>query len=120
MTASASPPSGRRWLRLGVRTSMVLILILGGGLGWMAHRARVQREAVAAILRARGMAYYGWRRVDWRFPREIKGPDEPWAPRWLVDLIGVDYFDSVTFVHFFTGNLASDAELAHVGRLDRL
>jgi hypothetical protein len=28
---------------------MVLVLIIGGGLGWVIHRARVQREAVAAI-----------------------------------------------------------------------
>ena len=37
-----------------VRALMALVLALGVGLGWFVHRAQVQRDAVAAILRAGG------------------------------------------------------------------
>jgi len=36
-------------LRLSVRALMVLILVLGGWLGWVVNQARLQREAVAAL-----------------------------------------------------------------------
>ncbi len=40
--------------RLSVRALMVLVLVCGGWLGWVVHRARVQKDAVAAIERAGG------------------------------------------------------------------
>ena len=51
----------RRWrprVRLSVRVLMVLVLVLGGGFGWVVHRVRVQREAVAAISRTGGLVWY--------------------------------------------------------------
>jgi hypothetical protein len=42
---------------------MVLVLVIGALLGWMARRARVQREAVAAIQKAGGMVGYNW---EWK------------------------------------------------------
>ena len=53
-----SPAKKRRRFGLSLRALMVLVLILGGGLGWIAHRARVQREAVAAIEKAGGKVDY--------------------------------------------------------------
>ena len=35
-------------------------LFLGGRLGWIVHRAKIQRDAVAAIQRAGGSAFYEW------------------------------------------------------------
>ena len=37
---------------------MALVLLLGGGLGWVVHCARVQRDAVSAIRRAGGNVFY--------------------------------------------------------------
>jgi hypothetical protein len=97
---------------------MVLVLVLGCGLGWVAHRARVQREAVAAIERAGGKVFY-----DWQLKYSKMGdlmPDSTgqsrW-PRWLVDRLGPDYFSTVKMVFLFG---PADAVMPQVGRLDQL
>ena len=43
---------------------------------------------------------------------------QTWPPRWLVDLIGVDYFSDVTTVLFF--RIGREPAIEHVGRLTRL
>ena len=63
--ASERQSRSRRWrVRISVRGLMVLILALGSWFGWVANRARVQREAVAAIERAGGHVYYEWQCRD--------------------------------------------------------
>ncbi len=95
---------------------MVLVLVLGGGLGWIVHQAKVQRDAVDAITRIEGgsIAY------DWQFrpDRTFDPQGKPLAPKWLVDWLGPDYFGHVVWVHL--GKQSGDAEMAHVLRLPRL
>ncbi len=60
-------PPTTRWrkrppVRLTVRTLMIFVLVFGGGLGWVVHRARVQRDAAAAIERTGGSVVYVWGR----------------------------------------------------------
>jgi hypothetical protein len=103
---------------------MGLVLVIGGGLGWFVRRATVQRDAVRAIEAAGGNVEYDFQRDERkaRFP----GPGDippglrisPPAPKWLVDLIGIDFFADVTSVDI--PGPQSDAVLAHVGRLHRL
>jgi hypothetical protein len=102
--------TGRRYLRLSVRGLIVLVLVVGVWLGWLVCGARVQREAVAAIKEAGGWVEYDWERGD---AHGMLGT--PWAPQWLVDLVGVDYFGHVTL-----SRIASDSELVQIGRLTRL
>ena len=47
-------------------------------------------------------------------------PAEPWAPRWLVNLIGVDYFGHVTHVNLYSSWERCDAAMEEVGRLKQL
>ena len=106
---------GRR-LRISVRALMVLVLIIGGGLGWVIYRARVQREAVAAITRAGGEFAYSW---QWSnglpvFPRR----KPPW-PEWLRKGIGPDFLDTVTFVRLM-GARCDDESLRAACRLPAL
>jgi hypothetical protein len=101
-------------VRLSVRGLIVLVLIVGGGLGWFIHTAQVQREAVATIRRGGGQVLYDW---EFRDGRPI-GKPEPWWPRWLGDLIGVDYLGHPVFASL--GDKATDSDLATVGRLMRL
>jgi hypothetical protein len=49
-TAAVARP-WRKYMRISVRGLVVAVLVLGGGFGWVVNRARVQREAVAAIER---------------------------------------------------------------------
>jgi hypothetical protein len=76
--------------------------------------ARLQREAVAAIQSAGGIAFYNWEFSNGGF---VVG-GEPSVPAWLVDVIGVDYFGHVTSAYIFPP--ANDQVIAQVGRLKRL
>jgi hypothetical protein len=43
---------------------MVVVLSIGGSVGWIVYRARVQRDAVTAIQRAGRWAYYDWQVME--------------------------------------------------------
>jgi hypothetical protein len=101
----------RRLLRFSVRGLIVLVLVIGAALGWIVHQAHVQRDAVAALRMAGGLVQCDW---EWRDGNRISG-GKPWAPRWLVDLIGVDYFGHVTTVQFQPPT-GTDSTLVEVGR----
>jgi internalin A len=107
----------RRFLRFSVRGLIVLVLVIGVWLGWVVRLAHNQRDAVAAIERAGGRVSY-----DWEWSDGIYSPGgKPWAPRWLTDLIGVDYFGHVTYVRlsrFETSSIISQIE--RLARLQRL
>jgi hypothetical protein len=111
-------PQKRRWsnrLRISVGAFLALVLVIGGLLGWIVRSARIQRDAVAAITRAGGQVWYEWEYQDGRFyTREFHCP---W-PKWLVDLVGVDYAGNVIRVDLT--KRGSDEVLAHVGNLGRL
>lgn len=104
----------RRYLNVSLRSLLLVILAIGAWLGWLVHGARVQREAVAAIERSGGWSAYDW---EWKDGDKIRN-GKPWGPRWLVDLIGVDFFGSVVIV--VLPEAGSDAVLAHIGHLSRL
>jgi hypothetical protein len=92
---------------------MVLVLILGGGLGWILYRARVQRDAVAAIERVGGQVAYSWQWSDGAriFPR----PKPPW-PQWVRRILGPDFLDTVTYVSLY-GPKCDDEALRAACRL---
>ena len=76
----SEPEHPRPWWRkvrksLSLRMLMVLVLVIGGGLGWIAHRARVQRRAVEAITKAGGTVSY-----DWQLPRRQAGTEGASVP----------------------------------------
>jgi hypothetical protein len=104
----------RKWARLSVRALTVIVLFCACALGWAVHRARIQRNAVAAIERAGGAVSYDWKFKNERYIRN----GEPSAPKWLVDPIGADYFGHVSFAQL--GSQNSDAELEYVGQLTQL
>jgi hypothetical protein len=106
--------SWRQWLRISIRGLIVLVLLAGTWLGWMVRSARVQRDAVAAIKKSRGLVQYEWESKNGR--RILKG--RPWCPEWLVERVGIDYVGRVTYVGF--GKRMSDADLVPVGHLRQL
>src|SRR5262245_5025697 len=114
MPERASPQAWRRRLRISVRGMMALVLIVGVGLGWVIHRAHVQRDAVAAITRAGGQVMYDWQYRDGR--RVSFGV--PGGPRWLARILGPHYFDSVT--HVILLGRVTDADMDAVTSLDRV
>jgi hypothetical protein len=125
MIIEAKTPRRRIRPRLSIRALIVLVLAIGVGLGWIVHRARVQRLAVAAIEQAGGKVEYDWQWTD-HTTSPPTPPLKPW-PKWLVDAVGVDYLADVASV-VFMGSLespdnpdrASDDLMREVGRLGRL
>jgi hypothetical protein len=137
-----SPPRRRLGIfRVSVRALLVLILIIGCGLGWMAQVIRTgqdQRRAVAAIYQAGGWVVYD---MAWE-QQQNKPAWKPVWPQWLVDCLGVDYFGNVVFINLHDrgtdellarvaqlghlkqlhrpGSAVTDAGLAHLGRLRAL
>jgi internalin A len=110
-------PISRPWwtyLRFSIRGLIVLVLLMGLGLGWMVRSAHTQRDAVAAIRKAGGLVKYDW---EWSNGYDISG-GKPWAPQWLLDLIGVDFFGHVTSV--WLQPAPTDGAIAEVGRLTQL
>jgi hypothetical protein len=113
MPDPSSPRCRRQRLHVTVRTMMTLVLIVGAGLGWIVHRAQVQRQAVAVIREAGGSVIY-------ESQLRTFSSGKPWWPKWVTEILGIDYFDDVNTVYleFKESDLAP--ELVHIGRLSRL
>lgn len=105
-------------LRLSVRMSMGLVLLVGVWLGWVVRRADRQRQAVAAIEKAGGRVYYDWQYTGGTIAGAYLQGGRPWAPRRLVNLLGPDYFGTVISVQF--KGCGTDEILAEVSRLEGL
>jgi internalin A len=114
MLAGPVSRSWRRFLRFSLRGAIVLVLVIGAGLGWIVRSAHVQRDAVAAIRNARGSVIYDWQRKK----TTLSLREKPKAPKWLVSLIGVDYFGHV--IHVWLSPIETDAVIVQVGRLTPL
>jgi hypothetical protein len=118
-----SPPLPRWWKRLPVRLSlralMILVLVIGGGLGWKANRARTQLWSVEAIRSSKGSVFYDFQYTgDEVSPQPFTRNKEPSAPKWLRNALGDEYFQEVTRVDL-SGAMSDDA-VAAIQKLDHL
>ena len=100
--------------RISLRAMLVVVMFLGCWLGWLVHRARVQKAAVDSVERISGEVLYEWQYKDGNY---ISGGRSGW-PRWLVSTLGVDYLDSV--VRVIVTQDGSDAVLHEISGLGRL
>lgn len=116
--SGAGSPGRRRWRSVSLRGLIVLVLLVGSGSGWVVQRARVQREAVAAIEAVGGQVFYSW---DYDFESDHPAPDMSvlgWRQR-LSEWIGPDFVGYPAAIHL-TGlkdSEQADALMVHVGRL---
>jgi hypothetical protein len=82
----------------------VFLVVVSVPLGWFAwemQRARLQREAMEAIVEAGGKAYYDfypWSPLDILFG-PLEPPAQPATSAWLRKLLGDDFFCEVVRVH---------------------
>ena len=114
MSIERPPPRKRERFRFTLSAMMIVVLIVGGGFGWLASRARVQRDAVALITQHRGVVAYDWQIKPGPQPRQPPGP------QWLRDLIGPDALDTVVLAGFATDAKLDDRTMAAIGQLSRL
>jgi internalin A len=111
------PTEKRRRRGLSLRLLMAAVLVIGSGLGWLSHSARVQRLAVAALEEAGASVVYNWGDPS-RPPGS--GPTEPPYPRWAVDALGPDFFGHVVQVNYKGDRRFGDEQMTALGRLPRL
>ena len=98
-----------------LRTLLIVTTIVAVWLGWWSHKARQQREAVAALRNAGFSAGYSFR-LPWTGGIQ----DPPKWPFWLVKLIGVDYLANVTFLELRGRSELTEADIAHIRNLTAL
>jgi internalin A len=96
--AKATEKPRRPGLRFSLRAFLGGITLFCILLAWQLHRARQQRESVAAIRAAGGWVHYDYQNVSHR-AAPIDSLAEPWEPDWLLALVGIDFFHSVTEVN---------------------
>jgi hypothetical protein len=104
----------RRILRFSIRGLIVLVLLIGSWFGWIVRSARIQRDAIAVLKRVGGVVVYDSGTTTNPIPQITR----PWAPKYVLDFLGIDYFAGVSGVYF--PERCSDAELLSVGRLTQL
>jgi hypothetical protein len=106
--------------RLTVGLAMLLIAAFAVWLGWLTHRARSQRRAVAAIKEWGGNVRYDYESTDDGRKASGKRP----GPNWFARTIGIDYFHTVVEVEWIGGNWPdtniTDDELTNLDTLSGL
>ena len=91
---SNPPKPRRRWLQFSLRTLLVVVTVFCIWMWIATKRAREQRWAVEAILKAGGTVAY---RHEY-FPMSPYPPSDPPGPDWLRQWFGNEYFFSVAKV----------------------
>jgi len=82
-------------LRFSLRTFLATITIFCVVLGWRLHRAKLQREAAAAIRAGGGSVRYDYHPRD-EVTVKWDTAVVPWEPAWLLALVGIDFSHDVT------------------------
>jgi hypothetical protein len=88
---------------------MVMVLLVGGGMGWEAYRARKMRNAVAVIEKFGGVIEYQGRFTGGNI----------WVPSWLNSLSGLEYFVEVRSVNSRSAREEVFTAVAALGELER-
>jgi Leucine rich repeat len=119
MSDPTTTPQGRGRFTLSIVLMIVPVLMTAVLVGWIAHRARAQRKAVAEIRRLHGMFNY-----DWRVRAGRNVGKAPPGPKWLRNLIGDEPFQEVNAVILAKGQTrnqtVTEATLAYIGELKAL
>ena len=113
--APTAPKPRRRWLRPTLGVMMIVVLVVGGSLGWLARSARKQSMAITAIQKNGGVVRYDW---QFRAGKALRD-GQPRGPKWLRDALGPDVFNEVVYAAL-RGFSMDDALMEQLGNLDRL
>jgi hypothetical protein len=130
MDPDKKPP--RSWKTVSLRGLILLVFVIALWLGWIVHKARQQREAVAALQKFGGFVHYDWEFIDGpvKVPRgnliwkpswgTLTPGRQPWAPDWLRRALGDEYFQSIVHVSLYVDikKGLADASWVNIGPAD--
>ncbi len=85
----------RRFFRFSLRSFLIVVTILCVWLGWFLYRVEQQREVVRWVEENGGLVEYEYQYTSGGEFKNIPPP----GPRWLCNILGVDYFSSVVNVY---------------------
>ena len=94
-TEPIKPKPRRRFWQYSLRTMLVMLTVFCVWLGWTVHGANEQRKAVEWVREMGGTVWYDYQLDE---KHRLRYNSEPSGPRWLVQLLGVDHFQEVSFV----------------------
>jgi hypothetical protein len=107
----------RRWLQFTLRTLLIFMTLFAVSFGWWSYKARQQRALVKLLRRPDVMISYDIESYDGSGKRcAYRG----YAPLWLVNFLGIDYFANVDNVWLFNGNDADLQRITGFTQLTRL
>ena len=94
------PKPKRRFWQCSLRTLFALLTVSSvcfGWFGWKVHRANEQKKAKEWVGKIGGATWY-----DYEFDENGRPIDDPVppGPKWLVELLGVEFFNEVSGVMF--------------------
>src|SRR5262245_38247447 len=92
----------RRWRQFSISSLLLLTLVCAVGLALIVGPAERQRRAVRLIESLGGVAVYA-----------NKGDESYFAPKWLRQRLGQDYFQSVSEVYLMHSKV-TDADLENL------
>ena len=119
-----NPPTKKRWLSFSLRTMLVLLTIVCVWLGFKVHRVERQKAAITWVESVGGTVSYDYeldeagvlfghydQSGDWICDATLP------RPRWLRELIGVDYLDTVISVTISDSGLVDLSPLTNFTEL---
>ena len=106
-------PTWKLLLRVTLLAMLVLVAVLSVLMAWKTNQVRQQRKAIARVRELGGAVVYDYQYHYVSTKPIIEYGAMPPGPRWLRDLVGVDYFSSPHFVYLQTTTVA-DKEIAEL------
>src|SRR5258708_36913093 len=86
----------RRWAQFSLASLLVMVAMLCVPLAWLGPKMqskRREREAIAAVRRMDGSAWYGYQ-LDQR-GMVLRNASSPPGPAWIKELVGDDFFADI-------------------------
>jgi Leucine-rich repeat (LRR) protein len=113
-TSTVPRPGLKRLLRISLRTTLVVVTLLCIMLAFKVRKVERQKEAVAWVEEMGGQVEY-----DSAFDFAGHRAELP-GPKWLRDMIGVDYFDTVSYASFSDAQVDDLSVIANLTTLREL
>lgn len=119
-----TPTIHKRWrprVRFSLRALIVVMTVLCLFLGHKAHRAREQRQAVAALEAAGAQVSYQQSTVTgWLFPPTFNETEAASGGAWFRQWIGDEYFGEVNGIYWVFESAPEPGVFANLARLPQL